>query len=54
MREQHIDDVVVAVGGTIPTDDVAELLAQGVAAVFTPGTPTETIVEFVRRAVVRA
>jgi methylmalonyl-CoA mutase len=32
-------DVKIVVGGVIPPDDVAPLLAQGVAAVFTPGTP---------------
>jgi methylmalonyl-CoA mutase C-terminal domain/subunit len=43
-----IDDVLVIAGGTIPDDDRVELLAAGVAAVFTPGTTTTQIVEFVR------
>jgi methylmalonyl-CoA mutase C-terminal domain/subunit len=42
---------VVTVGGTIPADDIPELKKLGVAEVFTPGAPTEQIVEFVRRAV---
>ena len=51
LREQGADDVVVAVGGTIPADDVPELKRLGVAEVFTPGASTDEIVEFVRRAV---
>jgi methylmalonyl-CoA mutase C-terminal domain/subunit len=46
--EQNVDDVVVTVGGTIPDDDIAPLKACGVAAVFTPGASTESIVEFIR------
>jgi len=48
LREQGAEDVVVVVGGTIPTDDVTELNKQGVAEVFTPGAPTAEIVEFLR------
>jgi methylmalonyl-CoA mutase, C-terminal domain len=51
MREQHVDDVAVVLGGTTPSDDVAALIAQGVAAVFTPGASTETIVAFLRSVV---
>ena len=48
LHEQEIDDVVVTVGGTIPTDDVAELKLKGVAEVFTPGAPTREIVDFLQ------
>ena len=48
LKENGIDDVVVVVGGTIPTDDAAELRERGVAAVFTPGAPTSEIVDFLR------
>jgi methylmalonyl-CoA mutase C-terminal domain/subunit len=36
------------VGGTIPADDIPELKELGVAAVFTPGSSTDDIVEFLR------
>ena len=49
LREQGADDVLVTVGGTIPNDDIAELEKLGVAAVFTPGSSTDDIVEFMRR-----
>ena len=51
LKEQGIDDVVITVGGTIPAEDVPELKKLGVAEVFTPGSPTDAIVEFVRGAV---
>ena len=51
LRDQGADDVVVTVGGTIPADDIPELMKLGVVEVFTPGAPTDEIVEFVERAV---
>ncbi len=51
LREQGAADVVVTVGGTIPADDIPELKRLGVAAVFTPGAPTDDIVEFLRSSV---
>jgi methylmalonyl-CoA mutase C-terminal domain/subunit len=46
LKEQGAEDLLVVVGGTIPNDDVTELMEQGVAAVFTPGAPTSEIVDF--------
>jgi len=51
MAEQGIDDVVVTVGGTIPSDDVAELKTLGVAEVFTPGASAQQAIDFIRGAV---
>ena len=51
LSDQGVDDVVVTVGGTIPADDVPELKKLGVAEVFTPGAPTDAIVDFIRGAV---
>jgi len=51
LREQGVDDVVITLGGTIPANDVPELKKLGVAEVFTPGAPTDAIVEFIRGAV---
>jgi methylmalonyl-CoA mutase C-terminal domain/subunit len=52
LKEQGIDDVLVTVGGTIPNDDIAPLKDLGVAEVFTPGTPTQDIIDFIRSVVV--
>ena len=51
LREQGAEDVVVVVGGTIPPDDAKELRRMGVAGVFTPGAPTEQVIDFIRGAV---
>jgi len=48
LRENEVEDVLVLVGGTIPTTDAQELKEAGVAEIFTPGVPTGAIVEFLR------
>ena len=48
LKAQGADDVVVLAGGIIPEDDISDLKALGVAEVFTPGAPTQAIVEFIR------
>ena len=48
LKENGVDDVLVVVGGTIPSDDADELKEQGVAEVFTPGAPTSAIVDFLK------
>jgi len=53
LREQDIDDVIVTVGGTIPSEDIPELKELGVSEVFTPGASTQDIIEFIRGAVTR-
>jgi methylmalonyl-CoA mutase C-terminal domain/subunit len=49
LRERGVEDVVVFGGGIIPDDDAADLKAQGVAAIFKPGTSTKDIVEWIER-----
>jgi methylmalonyl-CoA mutase C-terminal domain/subunit len=51
LREQDAGDVVVTVGGTIPSQDIPELKDLGVAEVFTPGAPTQDIIDFIRSSV---
>jgi methylmalonyl-CoA mutase C-terminal domain/subunit len=51
LKEQGADEVVVTVGGTIPADDIPELKELGVAEVFTPGSSTQEIVDFIRSSV---
>ena len=51
LKQQGADDVVVTVGGTIPAEDIAELKQLGVAEVFTPGSSTQEIVDYIRGAV---
>ncbi|MGH8903436.1 MAG: cobalamin B12-binding domain-containing protein [Egibacteraceae bacterium] len=48
LAERGADDVVVFGGGIIPKQDILALEAQGVAAIFTPGTRTTDIVDWVK------
>jgi len=51
LEAQDAGDVVVTVGGTIPAQDIEELKGLGVAEVFTPGAPTQAIIDFIQGAV---
>lgn len=48
LKARGAEDVVVFGGGIIPDDDIPKLQAMGVAKVFTPGAPTEEIIDWVR------
>lgn len=47
LKEKGLTDVMVFAGGIIPEEDIAELKKLGIKEVFGPGTPTETIIQFV-------
>ena len=47
LRARGADDIVVFGGGIIPAGDIALLEEAGVARVFTPGTTTQSIVDWV-------
>ena len=47
LKARGAGDIPVFGGGIVPDEDVAELKAAGVAAVFKPGTTTQDIVKWV-------
>jgi methylmalonyl-CoA mutase C-terminal domain/subunit len=49
LKRQEATDIVVFGGGIIPDDDIAELKKQGVAELFTPGTPLQEIVAWLKK-----
>ncbi len=49
LKERGGEDILVLAGGIIPEKDIAPLKALGVREIFLPGTPTQTLVEFIRR-----
>ena len=51
LKEQGMDDVVTIVGGIIPEADRQPLMDLGISGVFSPGTSTGKIVEFIQKAV---
>ncbi|MBE6099613.1 MAG: cobalamin B12-binding domain-containing protein [Anaerovibrio sp.] len=48
VREKGMKDVLIIGGGVIPETDIPALKEAGIAEVFTPGTPTSDIVEFIK------
>jgi len=49
LKKKNATDIIVFGGGIIPDDDIEELKKQGVAELFTPGTPLQEIVEWLRK-----
>src|SRR5438309_12110909 len=49
LRRRDATDIVVFGGGIIPDEDITELKEQGVAELFTPGTPLSEIVDWLRK-----
>ena len=47
LKDQDMTDVMVFAGGIIPEEDIAELKKLGIREIFGPGTPTETIIQYV-------
>ncbi|MBQ1778171.1 MAG: methylmalonyl-CoA mutase, partial [Acidaminococcaceae bacterium] len=47
LKEKGMTDVLVIGGGVIPDADIPGLKAAGIAEVFTPGTPTSKVVDFI-------
>jgi methylmalonyl-CoA mutase C-terminal domain/subunit len=49
LKEQGVNDVLVFAGGIIPDEDIPELKAIGIKAVFQPGTNTDDVVAFIQQ-----
>ena len=47
VRSKGMKDTLIIGGGVIPETDIPALKKAGIAAVFTPGTPTGDIVDFI-------
>ncbi len=47
LKDRGAEDILVVVGGTIPEQDIPQLKAAGVAAIFGPGTSLEETVNFI-------
>lgn len=48
MKEKHVEDIVVVVGGIIPEKDEIEIKRMGVKEVFRPFSPVKVIVERIK------
>jgi methylmalonyl-CoA mutase C-terminal domain/subunit len=50
LRERGGDNILVFGGGIIPSDDISALKEEGMAEIFTPGTTTQRIIDWLREA----
>ena len=53
MQEKNLSDVLIVAGGIIPQEDIPKLKSAGIAEVFGPGTPVDTIVDYIKKHVIR-
>ena len=49
MKTNSQESTPVFVGGIIPDEDAAQLLALGVKAIYGPGTPTTRVIDDIRQ-----
>ena len=49
LRERDANDIAVFGGGIIPEEDIPGLKEAGVLEIFTPGTSTDTIIDWVEK-----
>jgi methylmalonyl-CoA mutase C-terminal domain/subunit len=48
LKQNQVDDVLVAAGGILPDEDIPAIKALGIKGCFGPGAPLGTIIQFVR------
>jgi methylmalonyl-CoA mutase C-terminal domain/subunit len=49
LKEKKGEDILVLAGGIIPNKDIAPMKALGIREIFLPGTPTQTLVDFIKK-----
>ncbi len=49
LKQKGGEDIIVLAGGIIPDKDIAAMKALGIREIFLPGTPTQTLVDFIRK-----
>jgi len=53
LKEKGVNDVLVIGGGVIPEEDIPPLKEAGIAEIFGPGTPLESVVKYINENVGR-
>lgn len=51
LKDKNLDHILVTGGGIIPEDDMNQLQSKGVGKLFSPGTSTSVISEYIREEV---
>lgn len=53
LADEEASDILLVGGGVIPDDDIPFLKDNGIAEIFTPGTPTSVTIDFIKENVKR-
>lgn len=53
LKAENAEDILVVGGGVIPEEDIPFLKESGIAEIFTPGTPTQVTIDFIKNNVKR-
>lgn len=48
LRAENAEDILVIGGGVIPVEDIPTLKEKGISEIFTPGTPTQVTIDYIR------
>lgn len=48
LKEEGVDDMLVIGGGIIPDEDIQGLKEAGISEIFTSGTPTSRMIEYIK------
>lgn len=54
LKKQNAEDILVLGGGIIPDEDIPELKDKGIVEIFTPGTTTKSVIEYIKEKVEKA
>lgn len=49
LENEGVDDMLILGGGVIPDEDIPGLKEAGIEEIFTPGTSTDDVVDFIRK-----
>ncbi|HKL10676.1 MAG TPA: cobalamin B12-binding domain-containing protein [Clostridia bacterium] len=53
LRDDDASDILVVGGGVIPGEDIPFLKEKGISEIFTPGTPTDKTIEYIKNNIKR-
>lgn len=53
LKQEGADDMLVLGGGVIPDEDIPGLKESGIREIFTPGTPTTAVIDYINENVNR-
>ena len=48
LKAEGANDILIVGGGVIPEDDIPLLIEAGIEAIFTPGTATKDIIDYIK------